>query len=135
MTAFDQAWDLVKMPTSQEIKQHIENTHLDEDGMPDHYHWKPEWDDLHFTREETPMEAFSDYIADDGVWAWVNSRRLEDMMMGSHERTQFPPVVLAYNSQTGEYEIIDGYHRLNAKQIYGHDTADAYVGRILNDSI
>ena len=119
--------------TSQEIKQHIENTHLDEDGMPDYYHWKPEWDDLHFTREETPMEAFSDYKCDvTGQWqdSPVSSRRLEDMMMGSNERTQFPPVVLVYNSQTGEYEIIDGYHRLNAKQIYGHDTADAYVGRM-----
>jgi len=113
------------MITSKEIKQHIEYTHLDEDGQPDYYYWIPEWDDLIFSREQIPMTSFEDWNWDDTP---VSSRRLEDILLGSHRKTQFPAVVLIERDD-GEYDVIDGHHRLNAMCILEHDFAEAYVGK------
>ena len=110
--------------TSQEIKQHIEYTHLDENGEPDYYYWNPEWDDLIFSREQIPMTLFEDWNWDDTP---VSSRRLEDILIGSHMNTQYPTIVL--REDDGEYDVIDGFHRLNAMHILGHELVDAYVGR------
>jgi len=80
-----------------------------------------------------PMEIFEEYKDTDNVdGAWedspVNSHRLEDTLSQFRwEGDRYPPVVLELD-KNGYYDIIDGYHRLNALQILDYDTVEAWVG-------
>ena len=114
--------------SSQEIKEYITSIH---DGD---FLWRDRWDDLEFTLQTLPMEIFEDYRNDEDpemVWedSPVSSRRLEDTLNQFRwEGDGYPAVVLELD-ENGLYEIIDGYHRLNALQILDYDTVDAWVGR------
>lgn len=114
--------------SGQEIKEYITSIH---DG---YFLWKDSWDDLEFTLQTLPMEIFEDYRNQDypdGAWedSPVSSRRLEDTLNQFRwEGDGYPAVVLELD-ENGLYEIIDGYHRLNALQILDYDTVDAWVGK------
>ena len=118
---------------SQEIKEYITSIH---DGE---FFWRNRWDDLEFKLQTLPMEIFEEYKDPDnadGAWmdSPVSSRRLEDTL--SQFRWQgagYPPVVLALD-KNGNYDIIDGYHRLNALQILDYDTVEAWVGQPLSST-
>jgi len=113
--------------SSQEIKEYITSIH---DGD---FLWRDRWDDLEFTLQTLPMEIFEEYKDPDNVdGAWedspVNSHRLEDTLSQFRwEGDGYPPVVLELD-KNGYYDIIDGYHRLNALQILDSDTVEAWVG-------
>lgn len=113
--------------SSQEIKEYITSIH---DGD---FLWRDRWDDLEFTLQTLSMEIFEEYKDPDNVdGAWedspVNSHRLEDTLSQFRwEGDGYPPVVLELD-KNGYYDIIDGYHRLNALQILDSDTVEAWVG-------
>ena len=124
-------WDCLPInlgaESSQEIKEYITSIH---DGD---FLWRDGWDNLEFTLQTLPMEIFEEYKDTDNVdGAWedspVNSHRLEDTLSQFRwEGDRYPPVVLKLD-KNGYYDIIDGYHRLNALQILDYDTVEAWVG-------
>jgi len=124
-------WDCLPInlgaESSQEIKEYITSIH---DGD---FLWRDGWDNLEFTLQTLPMEIFEEYKDTDNVdGAWedspVNSHRLEDTLSQFRwEGDRYPPVVLELD-KNGYYDIIDGYHRLNALQILDYDTVEAWVG-------
>ena len=124
-------WDCLPInlgaESSQEIKEYITSIH---DGD---FLWRDGWDNLEFTLQTLPMEIFEGYKDTDNVdGAWedspVNSHRLEDTLSQFRwEGDRYPPVVLELD-KNGYYDIIDGYHRLNALQILDYDTVEAWVG-------
>jgi hypothetical protein len=96
--------------------------------------WEDGWDDLEFTLQTLPMGIFEDYRNQDypdGAWedSPVNSRRLEDTLNQFRWMGDGYPAVVLELDEKGHYDIIDGYHRLNALQILDYDTVDAWVGR------
>ncbi len=114
--------------SGQEIKEYITSIH---DGD---FLWLDSWDDLEFTLQTLPMEIFEDYRNQDypdGAWedSPVSSRRLEDTLNQFRWSGDGYPAVVLELDENGFYEIIDGYHRLNALQILGYDTVDAWVGK------
>ena len=114
--------------SGQEIKEYITSIH---DGD---FLWRDSWDDLEFTLQTLPMEIFEDYRNQDypdGAWedSPVSSRRLEDTLNQFRWSGDGYPAVVLELDENGFYEIIDGYHRLNALQILDYDTVDAWVGR------
>ena len=117
----------INTKSSQEIKEYITSIH---DGD---FLWRDSWDDLDFTLQTLPMEIFEDYRNQDypdGAWedSPVNSHRLEDTLNQFRWMGDGYPAVVLELDENGYYDIIDGYHRLNALQILEYDTVDAWVG-------
>lgn len=113
---------------SQEIKEYITSIHEGD------FYWTDRWDDLEFKLQTLPMEIFEMYRNQDNVdGAWidspVNSRRLEDTLSQFRWQGDGYPAVVLELDKNGNYDIIDGYHRLNALQILDYDTVEAWVGQ------
>ncbi len=113
---------------AQTVKKYIDSIH---DG---YFAWWDDLDDLEFTLQKVPLTIWDNIERSevDGQWidAPVYSHRLSDTLRqfrNQHPDDDYPPVVLALN-KSGNYEVIDGYHRLNALQILGEEGVMAWVG-------
>ena len=127
---FDYYTDMVRQDVvdAQTVKKYIDSIH---DG---YFAWWSDLDDLEFTLQKVPLTIWDNIERSevDGQWidAPVSSYRLSDTLQqfrNQHPDDDYPPVVLALN-KSGNYEVIDGFHRLNALQILGEESVMAWVG-------
>ena len=119
---------------AQTVKKYIDSIH---DG---YFAWWDALDDLEFTLQKVPLSVWDDMERSDvdGQWmdAPVYSHRLSDTLrrfQNQHPDDDYPPVVLRRRSpnetvKDDGYEVIDGFHRLNALQILGEEGVMAWVG-------
>ena len=110
---------------AQTVKKYIESIH---DG---YFAWWSDLDNLEFKLQEVPLSVWEDMERSefDGQWldAPVYSHRLSDTLLKFRNSDDYPPVVLALN-KSGNYDVIDGFHRLNALQILERESVMAWVG-------
>jgi DNA ligase-1 len=111
----------------QTVKKYVDSIH---DG---YFSWWDALDDLEFTLQKVPLSVWDNIERSevDGQWidAPVYSHRLSNTLLQFRNQhpDDYPPVVLKLD-ESGNYEVIDGFHRLNALQILGRDSVRAWVG-------
>lgn len=127
---FDYYTDMLRKDVvdAQTVKKYIESIH---DG---YFAWWSDLDDLEFTLQKVPLSVWEDMERSevDGQWidAPVYSHRLSDTLQQFRNQRRdddYPPVVLKLG-KSGNYEVIDGFHRLNALQILERENVMAWVG-------